>query len=175
VVRAAPDCLDRLRAVGSLGLADCWIAAGAIRNPVWDRLHGYANWTAPSDIDVVWHDRTCATLERDLELERFLDRICPGHAWSVKNQARMHLRNADAPYSSTMDAMRSWPETATAIVARVGPSGTIEIASPFGFNDLIGLIVRPTPSERGKNLASFEMRVRKKRWPERWPRLRIAL
>ena len=42
IFAAAPWGLDALRAVAALGLPDCWIAAGVLRNPIWDRLHGYA-------------------------------------------------------------------------------------------------------------------------------------
>ena len=32
---------DVLLAVRDLGLKDCWVAAGFVRNAVWDLLHGY--------------------------------------------------------------------------------------------------------------------------------------
>jgi hypothetical protein len=45
-----------LTAVEKLGLPDCWVAAGFVRNPVWDALHGFP-WSASyTDIDVVYFD-----------------------------------------------------------------------------------------------------------------------
>ncbi|MRE47150.1 hypothetical protein GII66_24395, partial [Escherichia coli] len=48
-------------------------------------------------------------------LEDRLRQQLPSLDWSVKNQARMHQRNGDYPYTSTRNALLHWPETATAI------------------------------------------------------------
>ncbi|MBL0408362.1 nucleotidyltransferase family protein [Microvirga aerilata] len=43
--------------VESLGLPDCWIGAGFIRNTVWDVLHGHEiDITRLNDVDVVFLD-----------------------------------------------------------------------------------------------------------------------
>jgi uncharacterized protein len=43
-----------LATVGSLGLPDCWVGAGFIRNAVWDYLHDLAPSRHTGDVDVVW-------------------------------------------------------------------------------------------------------------------------
>ena len=53
---AAEGRMAMLRAVASLRLPDAWVAAGAVRNAVWDSLHEYRTSTPLSDIDVVWFD-----------------------------------------------------------------------------------------------------------------------
>ena len=68
---------------------------------------------------------------------------------TVTNQARMHERNGHAPYRDLADALAHWPETATAIAARLGPGG-VEILAPHGLADLLALIARPTPAYRAK-------------------------
>lgn len=45
---------------------------------------------------------------------------------------------------SARDAMRYWPETATAVAARRGGRDELEIASPLGLDDLFNLLLRPT-------------------------------
>ncbi len=85
----------------------------------------------------------------------------------------MHLRNGDAPYGSVMDAMRYWPETATAIAARRTDDGGCEIASPFGLDDLFALIVRPTPAFAGEKQEIYLERIRTKGWLSTWPLLRM--
>jgi hypothetical protein len=50
--------------------------------------------------------------------------------WSVKNQARMHERNADRPYRSASDAMMHSPETATAVGARLGDRAPSRLPLP---------------------------------------------
>jgi hypothetical protein len=90
------------------------IAAGFVRNLVWDRLHGFA--VSPlNDIDVIYFCPLDMRPERDLAIETYLRERAPDLPWSVKNQARMHLRNHDAPYASCIEAMAHWPELETAV------------------------------------------------------------
>ena len=161
--------------VGSLALPDCWIGAGFVRNAVWDRLHGRSAAPLRGDVDVIWFDPQLATPADDARLEARLRAHDPGIVWSVKNQARMHRRNDDAPYCSATDAMRYWPETATAVAVRQTASGSWEIAAPFGLADLFGLVLRPTPRFAGAKRAAFLDRVRSKGWLDAWPRLRIEM
>ena len=84
--------------VRSLALPDCWIGAGFVRNAVWDHLHGRALSPLTGDVDVLWFDATCTNPSEDRRLEALLHAAEPSIDWSVKNQARMHLRNGDAPY-----------------------------------------------------------------------------
>jgi hypothetical protein len=85
----------------------------------------------------------------------------------------MHQRNEDAPYTSAVDALRFWPETATSVAVRQTGQG-FEIAAPFGLDDLFGLLVRPTPRFVEAKRHIYLDRVRKKQWLRRWPRLMLA-
>ena len=169
--------LAPLRAVAALGLPDCWIGAGFLRNRVWDALSGFAfDTNPPQDIDVVWFDRTRATPEADAALEVRLRHAMPTLDWSVKNQARMHLRNRHPPYASTADALAHWLETATGVAARLGPQG-VELMAPHGLDDLLGLVLRPSPDALADpaRLAELRRRAHEKGWPSRWPRLKLTL
>jgi hypothetical protein len=175
-------------------LPDCWVGAGFVRNAVWDALAGRPPAPVSEDIDVVWFDPARCDAASDRRIERDLAARDPGLRWSVKNQHRMHIRNADAPYRCCEDALRHWPETATAVAVRLAHGGRIEVLAPFGLQDLFAGIVRPTPAfafdgrlpragqavstaavspVSGKR-AVFEARWREKRWLERWPFLRIV-
>ena len=168
---ARPDLLAALRSLASLALPDAWIGAGALRNPAWDALSGFAPGTnPPEDIDVVWFDPARATPEADAAIEARLHALHPGLPWSVRNQARMAARNGDAPYASTADAIAHWPETATAIAARWTADG-IETITPHGTADLLGLILRPTSPAKA---AAMTARAAAKGWTRRWPRLTMA-
>ncbi len=162
-----------LRIVQGLGLPDCWIGAGFVRSVVWDQLHGYPPSLSMGDVDVVWFDRTRAQPDEDLRLETALAAAAPDIAWSVKNQARMHERNADGPYASCEDALRHWPDTATAVAVRL-TDNHLDVLAPFGLDDLFSLLVRPTPAFAGERLPIVRARLQEKRWLERWPRLRVA-
>lgn len=163
--------MSALAAVAGLGLPDCWIGAGFVRNRVWDALHSYAAPTPPGDLDVVYHDPLDAGRGRDRALERRLSAVLPAR-WSVKNQARMHRRNGHPPYGSTAAAVACWPETATAVAARRTAAG-IELLAPFGVADLLALRVRPTPCGADRP-DIFRARIAAKRWQELWPRLAVS-
>ncbi|SCZ03162.1 nucleotidyltransferase family protein [Microvirga guangxiensis] len=156
--------------VESLALPDAWIGAGFIRNAVWDELHGReADVSHLNDVDVVFLDYVDAGEPRDQALEDHLRILAPDIPWQVRNQARMSQGNGDAPYQSTFDAIAHWPETATAIAART-VRGQVEVIAPHGIEDLVNLIVRPTPAFAHK-MHIYRERVGRKDWAERWPKL----
>jgi hypothetical protein len=173
LIASDPERMRVLHIVKDLGLPDCWIAAGFVRNCVWDHLHAHPISPLPRDIDVIWFDPNEATTERDAALELALRERDDTLDWSVKNQARMHQRNADQPYRSAFDAMRYWPETATAVGVRLGDQGQIEVSAPFGVDDLFKLIVRPTPRFLAEKHPIYLDRIRAKHWQTHWPRLQI--
>jgi hypothetical protein len=170
LIERQPHIPKLLMAVEALCINDCWIGAGLIRNVVWNYLHGFpTDSIAGSDIDIVYCDPLDASLVRDLSIETRLFASHPGVPWSVHNQARMHVSNGDPPYRDLADAIRCWPETATAIAARID-NGNVEILAPHGVEDLIGLIVRPTPPFACK-MSAYRRRIAEKNWAQRWPRL----
>ena len=168
-----PARLAALRAVARLNLPDGWIAAGMIRNAVWDLRQGHTDPTPANDVDVVWFDRRRASESEDRRLEEVLSAQSPAVAWSVRNQARMHLHNGHMPYSSTVDAMRHWPETATAVAARILPDKRIELRAPFGFSDLLDMVLRPGPDFDGAAGKVFLGRIKSRNWLARWPNLTV--
>ncbi len=175
LIQADAARMDLLERVHALGLPDCWIGAGFVRSAVWDHLHGRPSRLPATDVDVVWFDRTRADEATDLGLETTLraGAVAGDVVWSVKNQARMHRRNGDAPYGSVEEAMRHWPETATAVALRRTEEG-LEVLAPFGLADLFSLRLRPTPAFAGDKHAIFESRVKGKQWLERWPNLVVT-
>ncbi|WP_421838997.1 nucleotidyltransferase family protein [Novosphingobium sp.] len=157
--------------VADLGLPDCWIAAGFVRNAVWDALHNRPPRPPLGDVDVIWFDPDRSQEWHDRSLEDALCVAAPSIDWSVKNQARMHTRNNDPPYQSATDAMRYWPETATAVAARRSGRDQIEIASPLGLDDLLNLVLRPTQRFITEKLAIYDERISSKDWTTEWPLL----
>jgi hypothetical protein len=161
-----------LELVRRLHLPDCWIGAGFIRNAVWDHLHRRAPTPPKGDVDVIWYDPNRTDRAEDRKFEKLLRSAEPSVNWSVKNQARMHIRNGDAPYSSALDAMCHWPETATVVAARRRGSDDCEIAAPLGLDDLMNMILRPTAGFCGDKLPIYEERVARKAWANSWPSIR---
>ena len=160
-----------LRVVQTLDLPDCWIGAGFVRNAVWDHLHHRAPSSPNGDVDVIWYDPDRVDPAEDLVHEERLRAAEPSITWSVKNQARMHERNNDPPYASSVEAMRYWPETATAVAARQCGFDRCEIAAPLGLDDLLALRLRPSPRFIGERHRVYRERLRTKCWTTLWPRL----
>ena len=125
-----------LEQVRSLSLPDCWVAAGFIRNMVWDVLHNQPK-SALNDIDVIYYDPTDKNHSLGYCAIEQLNSIEPSVNWEVKNQAFMHLRNGDSPYQSSEHAMSFWPEKETAVGARMNADGSLEISAPFGTSSLL--------------------------------------
>jgi hypothetical protein len=167
-----PLILSILKQVEALLIEDCWVGAGLVRNAIWDHLHGRpVELLLNGDVDVVYWDPSDTNPKRDVAIEKHLFRENAGIPWSVHNQARMHEHNGDAPYSNTEDAIRCWPETATAIAVRVR-DGAVEVLAPHGVEDLVNLIVRPTPAFTQKQ-SIYRARICSKDWAQRWPRLQF--
>jgi len=162
-----------LKAVRSLGLPDWAVGAGFVRNTVWDHLHDYAEPAPLADVDVLYFDPVDISREREAALEAQLRAALPDVPWSVRNQARMHLRNGDDPYKDTEDALRYWLETATCVAVRLQDDGGVAVIAPYGTEDLLGLRSGPTPRGMERYPAYLE-RMRTKNWPERWPKVRVA-
>jgi uncharacterized protein len=173
LMTADPLRYKALGAVAALGLSDCWIGAGFVRDAVWDHLHGYDASEPKGDVDVIWYDAASPQADVDGHLEHKLHNWMPSLQWSVKNQARMHLRNGDAPYASVSHAMRHWPETATAVAVRLGRLGSVEVNAPFGLDDLFALRLRPTPHFVLGKLPIFADRIAAKCWMDRYPQLSL--
>jgi hypothetical protein len=171
LIAGQPERLHLLRAVRDHGPAGAWIAAGFVRNAVWDALHGYREATPLSDIDVLYFSADNLEPETDHAWERRLLEVCPGALWSVRNQARMHLRNGDAPYRDCGDAMCHWVEVSAAVAVRLRGE-SLELLAPLGIDDIWQLRVRPTEHFRTKPHI-YRERIAAKNWPARWPKLQI--
>lgn len=161
-----------LETVESLHLNDCWVAAGVIRNKVWDHIHNTK--TAINDIDVIYFDEVDISLHTEKKLESKLNELMPNQPWSVKNQARMHIKNGVPPYLSSFDGVAFFPETPTAIAVRL-KNNTLEIMAPYGLQDLFEGRVNPTPPyKKGLKLHSiYTERIQSKKWNAIWDQLII--
>jgi hypothetical protein len=165
------DMMKELELVRALNLPEWCIAAGYVRNYVWDHLHNCTVRTPLNDIDVIYYDPADLSESREKEWERILQRELPLN-WSVKNQARMHIRNHEQPYTSIEDAMKRWPETATATGIRLTEDNELVWIAPHGDDDLFNLVVRRSPFFKDRH--AFAERTANKKWLEQWPKLRVV-
>lgn len=163
--------METLRTVATLGLPEWWVGAGFVRNRVWDAVSGNRQVWAVRDVDVAYFDPDRAEEALDYQLEAKAGNTMPGVPWEIRNQARMHLRNGDEAYTSTMDAIARWPETATCVGVTLDQDH-VRLSCCHGVEDLVGLVVCPSPAfDHPAGRARIRQRVEATGWLERWPRL----
>jgi hypothetical protein len=166
-----------LKAARSLALKSWCIGAGAVRNLVWDHLHGFELETPPEDIDLVFYDASKLSPDFERLLEEKLALVEPGFTWEVVNQATVHQWLTQhsgrevKPIQSLTEGVASWPEVATCVGLTLTASGEIEVVAPHGLADLFEMVVRWNPERVPQEV--YLDRIARKRFSERWPKVKI--
>ncbi len=163
-------CYQALLALQQQNLNEGYLAAGFVRNFAWDLMHGYAEKSQLNDVDVIYFDADDLSETVEAKIEQKLSRMMPTVHWQVRNQARMHHRNQDPPYLSSIDAMGYWPEKETAVAARLNTRGEVELVSAFGFDSLFQGQITSNPK---RCHSIFRQRVQDKGWLRQWPNLTL--
>jgi hypothetical protein len=173
-VRANPYLAPILDRFDEIGLPDCWLAAGAIAQTVWNRLHGREPAAGIGDIDLVYFDAGDLSeggRQRAVARVRALFPDIP-LPLDVQNEARIHLWYEEkfgypiAQYKSSADAVATFPTTATSVGVRT-IGGRFDVIATFGLEDLLNGIVRPNKCQITREI--YEAKVA--RWRTEWPRL----
>jgi len=172
IIAQDPVGMKQLRAARTLALPDWCIAAGFVRNRVWDHLHGIAPPRPTNDIDVLYYDPADLSKAPEEEYEHRLNALLPA-PWQVRNQARMHVWKGLPQHRSTADSMTYWLETVTAVGVRLEADDTLSVVAPLGVDDLLGLVCRTTEFGRSQ-LADYQARIARKRWRELWPKVQFV-
>jgi hypothetical protein len=161
-----------LRRFEEIVLPDSWLVAGCIAQTIWNLSFGQPAEFGLKDVDLVYFDEQDLSLEAEIGNERRLRDLFRGLPikLDVKNEARVHLwyenrfGYAIEPYSSSADAIATFPTTATSVgIRRV--LGKFECFAPFGLDDLFDLVVKP--NKRQVTRAIYEAKV--DRWRSIWP------
>ena len=167
--------MDILKTAKSLNLPDWWICAGFVRSKIWDTLHNFGERTPIADIDVIYFDPTNLDELEEKKLEEIVNNVMPTIPWSVKNEARMHVKSNMPPYSSAVDAMSKFPETATALGVKLDEADNVILTAPCGISDVVNLEVKPTPifTQTKERVKIYEDRITKKNWQSTWQNLKV--
>jgi hypothetical protein len=160
--------MDILHALAAVSLPDCWVAAGFVRNLVWDDLHNKT--TDLNDVDVIYYCQTDTQGQLATNAVRQLQEELPMVNWQVKNQALMHIKPQHSQYTSSTNAMTFWPEQETAIGVSFDKKGCFSFVAPFGLASVFD--GRITFNPKGDEDV-FWQRVKQKCWLTIWPQLKI--
>ncbi|MFB6447943.1 nucleotidyltransferase family protein [Bradyrhizobium tunisiense] len=159
-----------------LGLPDAWLVSGCLVQTVWNVLtrrpidHGIA------DYDVFYFDPDTSWDAEDAVIRKLHARLAHlGVKVEIRNQARVHLwypAKHGLPYPSLRSSRegidRFLTQNTQVGVRRAGDGN--EVYAPHGFDDVVGLIVRPNPSP---NFSAATYAAKAARWRALWPELTV--
>ena len=170
------DLMKILIIIRNLGLKDSWLAAGSIRNFIWNLLSDKSPFDRETDVDVIFFDPD-VSYEETVSLENRLREDFPQYQWELKNQVYMHQHSPHTvPYTSSRDAMSKYPERCTAVGLRLNEDSTLELFAPYGLEDILNFQVHPTPHflENEDRMKLYQTRLSKKNWQEKWKNLTFS-
>ena len=175
-VRENPDMMAILTVIRDLELKDSWLAAGSVRNFIWNLLSDRPAFDRETDVDVIFFDPDFS-YEETLSLEKKLREDFLQYQWELKNQVYMHQHSPHtAPYSSSCDAMSKYPERCTAVGLRLNEDSTLDLFAPYGLEDILKFQVSPTSHflENEDRMKLYQERLSKKNWQEKWKNLTFS-
>lgn len=88
----------------------------------------------------------------------------------------MHVVNNMPPYSSSVNAISKFPETATALGVTLDELNNVILTAPCGIEDVLSLQVKPTAHflESKERLHMYKTESYKKNWQSKWPNITIT-
>ncbi len=167
-----------LENAGALNLQDWYLGAGAVCQTIWNLQHGFPPSQNISDLDLVYFDASDISKEAEHKASLQAQELFSNFATPVEviNQARVHCWYAEQfgfaiqPYTSTEQAIATWPTTASSIGVRMNPDRSVKVCAPFGLSDIFEMIVRP--NKRMVTRQIYESKALK--WKMHWPELKIV-
>ena len=159
-----------------LALPDAWIVSGCLAQTVWNVLTARAVDYGIDDYDIFYFDPDTSWQAEDAVIRQVQGRLAKfGAKVEVRNQARVHLwcpEKHGLPYpalQSSTDGIDRFLTKNTQIGIRRTLDGH-EVYAPNGFDDVVGMIVRPNP---GPNFWAANYEAKAGRWKKLWPELTV--
>src|SRR2546429_6593360 len=159
-----------------LMLPDAWIVSGCLVQTVWNVLTARAVDYGIDDYDIFYFDPDTSWQAEDAVIRQVQGRLAKfGAKVEVRNQARVHLwypEKHGLPYpalQSSTDGIDRFLTKNTQIGIRRALDGH-EVYAPNGFDDVVGMIVRPNP---GPNFSAANYEAKAGRWKKLWPELTV--
>ena len=175
IVRASPRLMRVLKIARDLDLPDWRIVSGAIYQTVWNTHTGRQPDYGIRDYDLFYFDGSDLSYEaEDVVIKRAAAAYPPelSPLVEVRNQARVHLwfeQKFGAPYTPVAcsdEALNGFVAPAYAVGVRLEDDGRIDIAAPFGLDDLFAMTLRPNPIRSLSPRWATVSRGVLTRWPE---------
>lgn len=174
IIRSDPDLMRLLVQLRELRLPQYRLVAGCLYQTVWNALTGRPRGTGIQDYDVIYFEPGDLSWEAE---DRVIRRVaiatlgCIGPV-EVRNQARVHLwfeRRFGVPYeplASADEALLRYASVVHAIGVRLEADDRLDIAAPFGLEDLFSMIIRPNRVIQNAGSHARKAARAKEIWPE---------
>lgn len=165
-----------LRGLKAMGLPDCWLVSGCVFQAVWNGLTGRAPGYGVNDYDVFYFDPDTSWAAEDAVIARCAEVFHSlGAEIQVRNQARVHVWYAQKfgrpypPLSNATEALSRFLAPCCAVGLRMA-GDRVEVAAPFGLDDIFAIVVRPNRLTTGPQ-SQYEAKAA--RWRALWPELTV--
>lgn len=176
MTRLNPALVAVLERLPQLDVPDCWLAAGAVFETVWNVLSDREPTAGILDYDVNYFDASDLSWDaEDAVITRAADVFAGVDAEvQVRNEARVHLWYEERfgvpcpPYRNTRHAISTFPNCSSCIGVRL-VEGSLQVFAPYGLSDLFAMRTRPNPVPAPRRV--YEDKVA--RWSRQWPRLTV--
>ncbi|ETA74442.1 nucleotidyltransferase family protein [Ligilactobacillus equi] len=157
------------------GLQEAYLCAGWVRNLVWNNLNQLEPTYLQDNLDI-YYKKNSETAEEHQILTTKLNTHHAKYLWDLHNLASPRPHYSKIPQGdSIQEVLTKFPETCSAVGIRLQTNGQFEILAPYGLADLFELKVKPTPVFLATNsMTAFNERIKRKRWTQRWPKLKIS-
>lgn len=165
-----------LTTLEALQIPDAWLVSGCVFQAVWNGLTGRPPGYGVSDYDAFYFDPDHSYEAEDAVIKRCAAALTDLTAEvQVRNQARVPLwypQKFGRPYPPVHNATegldRFLAPCCAVGIRRV--NGRVEIAAPFGLEDLFGMVIRPNPRTTGPQ-SQYE--AKSARWKSMWPEVTV--
>jgi uncharacterized protein len=151
IIRSDPILMPLLARLRGLHLPQWRLVAGCLYQTVWNHLTGRPPGTGIQDYDLIYFDAADPSWRTEDAIIRRVaaaTRDAPAPV-EARNQARVHLwfeRRFGTPYpplSSADESLLRYASVVHAVGVRLNDDDTMDIAAPFGFDDLFAMVIRP--------------------------------
>jgi uncharacterized protein len=150
-IRSDGDLMHLLQALRGIGLPQWRLVAGCLYQTVWNVLSNKPRGWGIQDYDVIYFDDNDLSWNAEDAVIRRVTAAtadCVGPV-QLRNQARVHLWFEGRfgvrypPLRCGDESLERYASVVHAIGVRLEDQGRLDIAAPFGLEDLFAMVIRP--------------------------------
>lgn len=169
IIRSDADLMSVLECLRDAALPQWRLVAGCLYGTVWNVLAHQPRGTGIQDYDVIYFDAVDLSWEAE---DAVIRRVTSELPLQIRNQARAHLwyeQHFGVPYpplSTADEAITRYPSIAGAVGVRLEGDGRLDVAAPFGLDDMFAMVMRANPACPHQPTFAAKAARARQIWPE---------